>query len=314
MAKFDDIFNTETKRADPHPKRVTKWIHYSKLKDSRFQYRMGKTPEEKAQTRERIENLADLIDADGEVLQDLLVRKTGTDEYEVIAGHHRRDACRLLVEERHKEQYALLPCVVQSGSTSEVRTEFAVYSTNGYGKKTSYEIMCELERMKHLLETYPEEFPHLQTGRMVEKLEKQLGMDKTTIGEYLTISNNLGEQAMERFHDGSLKKSAAVELAGLPEKEQDELLEQGILSHKSIKAYKKEKKEKTQPKHTDSKMNKAGRKAGETDTGKKYQEKLDMIADWCESMLHKDDISQEEYHVLESMRQVVQNCYGRKGV
>lgn len=48
--------------------------------------------------------------------------------------------------------------------------------------------MHELERMKYLLETYPEEFPNLQTGRMVERLAKQLNMNKTTAGEYLTIS------------------------------------------------------------------------------------------------------------------------------
>lgn len=236
MAKFDNIFKEETKKAALHPKRVTKWIHYSKLKDSKYQYRQGRTPEEKVRAREQEEALADLIDADGEVLEDLLVRKIDTDEYEIIAGHHRRNACKILVEERKKESYALLPCIIRN--TSEVRTEFSVYSSNGYRRKTSYEIMCELEGMKHLLETYPEEFPNLRDGRMVEKLEKQLGMDKTTVGEYLTISKNLGERGMEKFQEGTLKKSAAVELAGLPAEEQEEVLDRGMLSRKEIKVYK----------------------------------------------------------------------------
>lgn len=239
MAKFGTIFKEETKKAELHPKRVTKWIHYSKLKESKYQYRKGKTAEQIRLTREREEALADLIDADGEVLQDLLVRKIDADEYEIVAGGHRWGACKILVEERGKREYEFLPCIIRN--TSEVRTRFSVYSSN-FGKKTQYEIMCELEGMKHLLETYPEEFPDLQTGRMVEKLEKRLGIDQTTVGEYLTISNNLGEKGMEKFEAGTIKKSAALALSGLPEEEQEKLLAQGITTNKDITAYKKSKK------------------------------------------------------------------------
>lgn len=42
-----------------------------------------------AKDKEEIEGLADLIEADGMVLQDLLVRKTNSDEYKIIAGHKR---------------------------------------------------------------------------------------------------------------------------------------------------------------------------------------------------------------------------------
>ena len=93
MARIDSIFKSETKKAEQHPKRITKWIHYTKLHDNKDQYC-------NAPDKEAIEALADLIEADGEVLQDLLVRKTDTDEYEIVAGHKRRQACRLLVEER----------------------------------------------------------------------------------------------------------------------------------------------------------------------------------------------------------------------
>ena len=44
---------------------------------------------------------------------------------------------------------------------------------------------------------------------------------------------------MQAFQAGKLKKSAAVELATLPEEEQEELLKQGIVNHKEIKVYKK---------------------------------------------------------------------------
>ena len=43
MAKISNIFKEETRKADLHPKRVTHWIHYTKLKDNPAQYRYGKT-------------------------------------------------------------------------------------------------------------------------------------------------------------------------------------------------------------------------------------------------------------------------------
>ena len=87
MAKISNVFQKEDVRKEVHPKRITKWIHYTKLKTNKDQYCEAKDEEE-------IQALADLIEASGEVLQDILVRKTDTDEYEIIAGHKRTAACR----------------------------------------------------------------------------------------------------------------------------------------------------------------------------------------------------------------------------
>lgn len=230
MAKFGEIFkDTEAKKPEPHPQRITKWIHYTKLIDNKAQYCNERDKGE-------IIALAELIEADKGILQNVLVRKVDTDEYEIIAGHKRRRAVRYLVEERGLKEYEFIPCIIEN--LSDVRAEFQLYSTNGHHEKTDYEKMHELERMKYLLETYPEEFPHLQTGRMVERLAKQMHMSKTTVGEYLSISNNLGNKAREAFKEGNIKKSAAVEIASLPEKEQEKLIEKGVTAQKDIKAYK----------------------------------------------------------------------------
>lgn len=228
MAKLTSIFNKEEiQRSDVHPKRITKWIHYTKLKQNENQYCNG--------NQDEIEALADLIEADGEVLQDLLVRKIDTDEYEIIGGHKRRLACKSLVENRGKEEFAFLPCIVQN--ISDVRAEFRIYSTNGHHEKTSYEKMYELERMEYLIKNYPEEFPHLQTGRMVERLAKQLNMKRATVGEYQSISKNLVDEAMEKFKVGDIDKSAAVTLSRIPEGGQREIVEKGITKNCEIKKY-----------------------------------------------------------------------------
>lgn len=233
MARIDSIFKSDPKKSEQHPKRITKWIHYTKLRDNKKQYC-------DAPNKEAIEALADLIETDGEVLQDLLVRKIDTDEYEIVAGHKRCRACKLLVEERGKKEFEFLPCYVKN--ESDVRSEFKLYSTNGYHEKTDYEIMHELEQMKYLLENHPEEFPEVQTGRIIERLARLLNMKKSTVGEYLTIAKNLGEKGMEKFRSGEIKKSAAVELSGLPEEEQDSLIERGITKHTDIKRIKQKKK------------------------------------------------------------------------
>lgn len=230
MAKIDSIFKKEIKRVEPHKRMIIKWIHYTKLVDNKDQYCNERDQQE-------IETLADLIEADGEVLQPLIVRRIDTDEYEIVAGHKRRRACRLLTEERGKEQFSFVPCYVMAGS--EAQAKFRLYSSNGFHEKTDDEKLHELEQMKFLLETYPEEFPQVSGGRMVERLAKLLNMKKTTVGDYLTISKNLSEKGREHLRKGKLKKSAALELSSLPKKKQDELLDQGVVTHKEIKEIKK---------------------------------------------------------------------------
>ena len=82
MAKISNVFSKEEVKKTAHPKRITKWIHYTKLTRNEKQYCDTKDIEE-------IEGLADLIEASGMVLQDLLVKKLDSDEYQIIAGHKR---------------------------------------------------------------------------------------------------------------------------------------------------------------------------------------------------------------------------------
>ena len=234
MAKLTNVFGKdnkeEIKKRDTHPKRITKWIHYSKLKSNPHQY-CDATPEE-------IEALADMIEADGEVLQDLLIRKVDADEYEIIGGHKRREACKFLVERRNRPEFAMLPCIDKD--ISDVRARFQVYSSNTHHEKTPYEIMHELEEMEYLLTNYPEEFPDLQTGRMVERLAKQMNMKRATVGEYQSIAKNLTDEAMEEFKQGRLDKSAAVTISRMPEDAQREVIEKGLTKDVDIKKFKEE--------------------------------------------------------------------------
>lgn len=240
LAKFSENTASYARPEQPAVKGKTiKMLHYTKLKDSGWQYCDEKDKEE-------IVHLAWLIKACKGIQQPLLVRKTDVDEYELIAGHKRRRAVRYLVEEEGETRYEFVPCIVLDAS--DVIAEFNVYASNGFHDKTDYEIMHELTHMKKLLEKHPEEFPHLASGRMIDKLAGQMNMKRSTVGEYLQISKNLSDKGMEAFQSGELNKSAAVAISSLSHQEQDRLLDEGVTKHKDIKTYKEEKVEKSVPK------------------------------------------------------------------
>ena len=113
-------------------------------------------------------------------------------------------------------------------------------STNKHHEKTQYEIMKEIEDMKYLMETYPEEFPNeALRGRMVERLAKELHLSRSVVSDYQSISHNLIDEGKEAFKEQKIDKSAAVALASLPEQEQKKLLDTGNVTHTSVKEYKK---------------------------------------------------------------------------
>lgn len=228
MANFNQVFQKKKdvkQKEIPHMKPVN--IHYTKLLTSRFQYRNIEN--------ESIRKLADLIQMDGELLQPLLVRKSGADTYEILAGHKRHAACEYLVEQLHEERFAMIPCYVKT--MSDAQAEFAVYSTNGYDRKTPYEQMLEIERMKQLMEEHPEAFPENGRGRVVERLARQMNISRSVISDYQSISHNLGQAGKKAFKEGILDKSAAVSLAGLPKTQQEELLKNGITTRKQIRSH-----------------------------------------------------------------------------
>lgn len=233
MADFGTLFANagkgNVKKAQKSGNDRITYLHYSKLVENPHQYRKF--------SQQDVEEMADLIAAAGKVLQPLLVRKTDADEYEIIAGHKRRAGVRFLVEERKLEKYSLIPCIVSTAD--DIQARFSVVGTNVRPVQTPFETLHEIEEMRELLTQYPEAFPDLKGGRMVERLAGQLHMARSTVSEYRKIANNLGEAGMEAMKGGLLDKSAALELASLPEEEQEQLLKNGILTYTEIKAYRK---------------------------------------------------------------------------
>lgn len=226
MPKLNNFFDkTETVEKILTKKMHPQLVSIKKLEESKLQYR--DIPQED------VEKLADLIELDGEVLQPLLVRKAGADTYEILAGHKRYRACRYLAEGKGLEQFAMIPCYVKA--MTDAQAEFAVYSTNGYNRKTDYEIMREVEGMSRLLKENPELFPEAASGRLVEKLASVMNMSKTVVQEYKTIVSNLSDESMDKFKKNEITKESAKTLASLNNEEQAKVLSTGAVKTSDIK-------------------------------------------------------------------------------
>lgn len=221
------------------------YLPYEYLYPSPYQYRdKYLTP---AQIQDNVEKLAFDVKVDGKIRQPCIVRfkrPKKENEYELVVGHNRRRVAQYLTEVEHLDGYRLVPCIILE--LTDAQAEYLCNSSNNMRPKTEYEIMHELETKMRILKESPEDFPRLQgPGRMVEKLAQEMYLSKSTAGEYLQISKNLSENAMESFKQGTLNKSAAVSMSSLSHEEQNKLIDAGVTKQKDIKAYKAEKIEKT---------------------------------------------------------------------
>lgn len=242
MADFGALFSkngSSVNRAEKLGNYKVTYLHYSKLVKSPYQYREF--------SQEDIDSIVDLITAAGSVLQPVLVRRVDADEYEIIAGHQRCEGIRYLVEKMGLEKYALVPCMITC--MDDVDAELNVVVSNIRKVQTPYETLHQINVLRRQIKKYPERFPDLpQKGTVAERVALRMGMSRTVVSEYIKISNNIGERGMELFAKNEIDKSAAMELAGFSEEEQEDLIEKGILTYAEIKKYRKEKDDKAQEK------------------------------------------------------------------
>ncbi|MCR4781787.1 MAG: ParB N-terminal domain-containing protein [Lachnospiraceae bacterium] len=225
MPSMTDFLTAPKSVGDKQIKTTIRNIDYKKLFESPFQYRKFSDSD--------VSKLASLILMDGRVLEPLIVRKKGGDSFEILSGHKRHSACKYLVEELGEEQFSMIPCSVLE--LDDIKAEFCVYSTNGYGVKTSYEQMKEIEGMTKLLTEHKDSFPRPKGKRTVEIIAEELNLSRSTVTDFQTISHNLGEKGMEKFKNGEINKSAAVELSKVSEKSQEEILSSGAKTTSEIK-------------------------------------------------------------------------------
>ncbi len=182
-----------------------------------------------------IRELADMIALSGSIQQNLVVRKIDADEYEVIAGHRRRLAAMMLVEDGLK-QFEFVPC--KEDTYEDTLAEFNLITTNSTQRvRSDAEKLIEVERLKEII-------PRLTgdeniKGRALRKLiAGHLKMSETKVAQLDAINHNLIPEARERLESGELNVTVAYELSGLPTQQQKELTKKDV-KVQDIKAVKK---------------------------------------------------------------------------
>ena len=172
------------------------------------------------------------------VLQPLLVNKPENGKYKVIAGHRRRLAAMELVKEGN-EQFRFLPCVYKK---EDVMDRLAIIMANRFREKTDWEKMTEAVEAEALAKELKKEYGI--EGRTREVLSEITGVAEAQLGRYKAIYNNLLPELMEKFKNGNLVVSVAVELSGMEEDMQRKaagILESGgTISLPDVKEMKKQ--------------------------------------------------------------------------
>lgn len=145
-------------------------------------------------------------------------------KYQLISGHRRCAAIRLLVEdaEHPREDLRLVPCTVrqyQSGALAELQLILANSTTR---KLSAPEISRQAERMTDLLYQLKEEgyeFP----GRMRDLVAAACNVSAPKLARLKVIRDKLAADFMYLFEKNKLPEQTAYALARLPEDFQNRL-------------------------------------------------------------------------------------------
>lgn len=149
-------------------------------------------------------------------------------DYRLIAGERRWRALKLLVEQGHKE-FEFVSCQVKTPA-EENEEIVQLIIANTYRNKTVKDILEEEQKLKETLQKMKKDGLTLQgykldSGRLRDIIADMLKMPTTKIAQIESINKRLIPQFTEELKEGRLTFSAAYELSGMTEEEQNDLLE-----------------------------------------------------------------------------------------
>ena len=188
-----------------------------------------------------IELLADDIEREGLKHNLVVYRSTETGLYNVISGHRRLSAIKLLISE-HRRRSTKIPCFVDSEKSS-AESQFDLIMLNATQRKYSdADIMREYEEIERTLKALEAEGKPIK-GRMREKIAELLRVSPAQVGKLDNIKHNAIADVEQAVKSGEMSISTANEIAKLtPEKQQEIIAENPKITHKEVKDIQKSEK------------------------------------------------------------------------
>lgn len=170
-------------------------------------------------TAEKMEELKSSI-ADHGVLQNLVVRAVGADNFEILSGSRRFDAVRQLIDRGDFPSDTTLPCVVRDFSDADA---IAVSLIENIQRAD----LCEIDEANAFLALY--EAAMSDAGRaaaaeVVRSIASSIGRTVRYVQSRIQMARNLAEPIQEALRDGAspLRIDDARKLARLPKSNQVE--------------------------------------------------------------------------------------------
>lgn len=169
-----------------------------------------------------IDSLKENIEEFG-LQQNLTIMRRADKKYEIISGHRRREACRLLVQEG-KKKFRWLPCRILPELSSTVKNILLITMNAETRDKTMADVTETIERLKILYADYKKEHPEFK-GRIRDIIADDIGLSPATVGRHEKISKNLIPEAKEAYKAGDMNFSAAEEMAKMSAADQKAVYE-----------------------------------------------------------------------------------------
>lgn len=186
-----------------------------------------------------IDSLKENIEEFG-LQQNLTVMRREDKKYEIISGHRRREACRLLVQEG-KKKFRWLPCRILPELSSTVKNILLITMNAETRDKTMADVTEAIERLKILYADYKKEHPEFK-GRIRDIIADDIGLSPATVGRHEKISKNLIPEAKEAYKAGDMNFTAAEEMAKMSAADQKAVYEktEGKPAAKDAKQHQRE--------------------------------------------------------------------------
>lgn len=190
-----------------------------------------------------IDKLAQEILAVG-LLENMTVTYAPCDqgEYKIIAGERRWRALQLLVKKGY-EEFEVATCQIKSAA-EENEEIVQLIIANAYREKTMSDLLQEEEQLKKSLQYMRDNGLTLQgykldSGRLRDVIASIMQMSGAKIAQIESINNRLIPEFTEQLKDGRLTFSAAYEISGMEQEQQEAMLERsqasGGLTWKEVK-------------------------------------------------------------------------------
>lgn len=194
-------------------------------------------------------SIADVEELAGDILTcglkqnlELVYEPCEKGEYRIVAGERRWLALKYLVSKGYKEFEIATSKLTTPQDADEEQVEIII--ANAYRNKNVADMIEEEKRLKASLEKLKAAGKtikgyDLSTGRLRDVIASMLHVKKTKVAQIEAINNNLIPELQEELKSDHITFSAAYELSGMTDQEQQKMLEQykesGELSHKEVK-------------------------------------------------------------------------------